>query len=630
MRTSLNIPFQLPDYVVEKYPKFVEFIQTYYEYFATQQIDIETAKDIAVSELLENIAAEYAPKLNLNNLNEKQKRLLLSKVTDLYRSKGSIDSIKFLLAALYGAESEIILPSEFIFRPSTAKWNRDISVRFSITSGVLSSFGNFEASINHDGIVTRVNVLRIERVAANYYEAFIESEFKLNIISGGTIVTDTFSGTLQKTTVGYKVLNGGEGFRVGDIFNVESQVVDIASRIRVKRLNNGSGIKHIEFVKFGSGFTTNFQAQVYAESQLNNVPNNLTIEVDDGTSTTLSAEIPSGDAVNSIQERMLMVKYTYFQSYNYAENPTYVGQLMADAVSSTTSELNQVGGYATILFTLGYVMEYPGYYSTNDGFPSDSSYLQDGDYYQQFSYVIKTDRQLEEYGDVIKQLAHPAGLKMFGEFNITNQIDIFLEIQNILSQINTAYIDTVTARDSVDALIVTKNLVENVNILADYVMSIQKGTITENITTPDSAALTYTKLVSDVQNITDAITQKILNKGLADSVNTQESAPLNFTKVVANLSQIYVISDYEKDELEMNAVGDTLNVSAGFTLSTQGEANYVLSDGDFLVEEGYTEDEAKVGSSGGVILNPYYSSNDLLLYGIPYWSYGYTVNERKI
>lgn len=629
MRTSLNIPFQLPDYVVEKYPKFVEFIQAYYEYFATQQIDLATAKDAAVTDLLDNIAAEYAPKLNLNNLTEKQKRLVLTKIVDLYKSKGSSDSIKFLLAVMYGADSDIILPSEFIFKPSAAKWNRDISVRFRITSGLLDSFGGFEASIAHDGIVSKVNVVRIERISANFYEAFIESKFKLNIVNGGVISTSSFSGNLEKSTVGYKVLVPGSGFRVGDIFTVVPPVESGApTRIRIKRINNESGIRHIEFVKFGYGFGTDFQYQIYAEQQINSTPNNLSIQVIGAN--PLSVQLPSDDAVNTIKERLLMAKYTYFQSYNYTLNPTYVGALMADATSTTNSQLTVSEGGAIVTFFLGYVLEYPGYYSTNVGFTSDSSYLQDGDYYQQFSYVIKTDRQLEEFGSVVKELVHPAGLKMFGEYSINNQVDIFIEIENILNAINTAYIDTALVKDTVSSIAVIKNLVENVNVLADYVINLQKGTITDNIQAPDSPAISYTKLLQEVQGIAESIDQKILNKNIEDNISTGDFSNRTVNKTVANLAQVIVISDYENDDVFINVSDDILNVGGGFTLGTAGDENLLLTDEDFLVDEDFVIDEARVRSSGGVILNPYYSSADLVARGVPYWSFGYTVNERKI
>ena len=55
---------------------------------------------------------------------------------------------------------------------------------------------------------------------------------------------------------------------------------------------------------------------------------------------------------------------------------------------------------------------------TNDGFLSDTKYLQDSYYYQSFSYVIKTGQGLSVWRDYVKKILHPAGFRFFGEILI--------------------------------------------------------------------------------------------------------------------------------------------------------------------------------------------------------------------
>lgn len=52
---------------------------------------------------------------------------------------------------------------------------------------------------------------------------------------------------------------------------------------------------------------------------------------------------------------------------------------------------------------------------TNDGFLSDTKYIQDSYYYQSFSYVIKTGQGLGVWRDYVKKILHPAGFRFFGE-----------------------------------------------------------------------------------------------------------------------------------------------------------------------------------------------------------------------
>lgn len=59
---------------------------------------------------------------------------------------------------------------------------------------------------------------------------------------------------------------------------------------------------------------------------------------------------------------------------------------------------------------------YPGRYLNDDGQLSSYNFLQDRDYYQDFSYVVKARQSIEKYRKALKDLIHPAGLNLFGEY----------------------------------------------------------------------------------------------------------------------------------------------------------------------------------------------------------------------
>lgn len=64
-----------------------------------------------------------------------------------------------------------------------------------------------------------------------------------------------------------------------------------------------------------------------------------------------------------------------------------------------------------------------GYWSTTDGFLSSDHVLQDGYYYQQFSYELTTLVPFKEWKDAIKKLFHPAGLKMFSRYQVIDSVN---------------------------------------------------------------------------------------------------------------------------------------------------------------------------------------------------------------
>ncbi len=91
-------------------------------------------------------------------------------------------------------------------------------------------------------------------------------------------------------------------------------------------------------------------------------------------------------------------------------------------VLSTTSG----GQDASFTATLGAMATYGGYSSGTTGILSGVPKIQDGRYYQTFSYVLKSDFDVNDYRDSIKRLTHPSGLIMFGEVAIRNKTEASL------------------------------------------------------------------------------------------------------------------------------------------------------------------------------------------------------------
>ena len=80
--------------------------------------------------------------------------------------------------------------------------------------------------------------------------------------------------------------------------------------------------------------------------------------------------------------------------------------------------------------------KYTGYFKTNDGFISDSIYIQDSKYFQKFAYVLKIDEQLSKYESFVKTLVHPTGTSLFGEYSITNEFNLTELVQLVIKSSN--------------------------------------------------------------------------------------------------------------------------------------------------------------------------------------------------
>jgi hypothetical protein len=89
------------------------------------------------------------------------------------------------------------------------------------------------------------------------------------------------------------------------------------------------------------------------------------------------------------------------------------GYNSAPIINLTQSGSGTANAYANI--NLG-LYTYPGRYLDDTGHLSAFNFLQDRDYYQNYSYVVRVDESLEIYRRALMKLVHPAGLALFSEY----------------------------------------------------------------------------------------------------------------------------------------------------------------------------------------------------------------------
>lgn len=72
-----------------------------------------------------------------------------------------------------------------------------------------------------------------------------------------------------------------------------------------------------------------------------------------------------------------------------------------------------------------------GYWKTEKHFTSsDQSIIQDNNFYQEYSYVVKTGVSLSRYEEVLKDILHVAGTRLFGEVLKVAELDTQITIAN--------------------------------------------------------------------------------------------------------------------------------------------------------------------------------------------------------
>jgi hypothetical protein len=143
-KTSLLIPSQLPEFIRDdpSYGNFVLFLQAYYEWLETADAanSINTIAstnnqgatyasknllnyddvDNTLDEFLDYFYNEFLPFFPKDILADKQKTIKFAK--ELYQSKGTPASFKFLFRTLYNSDVDFFYTKDAVLRASAGKW----------------------------------------------------------------------------------------------------------------------------------------------------------------------------------------------------------------------------------------------------------------------------------------------------------------------------------------------------------------------------------------------------------------------------------------------------------------------------------------------------------------------------
>ena len=361
-----------------------------------------------------------------------------------------------------------------------------------------------------------------------------------------------FNGLILPTTSVLTVEQAGTGFKVGDLYNINN-FQGYGSIMKVSAVDSNGGISQAQFIKFGTGYTTDFTSSItsqngqdtastegviisrvdsflapanksvalnisektsgFSESgSINTADYNLAINFTltgtitatngsptvTGSGTTFASQLTFGDYITlsgvSYQVQSVASNISLTLASNYsgttsssltsiagyrpsAVDGTYAGLTVREFGISSANSVTTTTTPAIIKVTLGPLAKYPGYYVNNDGFLDDAIYIQDSKFYQAFSYVIKIDQSLNTYKTIVKNLIHPSGMAIFGEYDLRNEFTINTAIESLIKILSITVSDSVVSGTNLE----TRDISKIINSLA-YDHTLNDGLSLDNDT----------------------------------------------------------------------------------------------------------------------------------------------------
>ena len=422
-----SVPGQLSSHINEDYPLFVEFLSGYYEWLETEgspyyhlrnhlsALDFKVSLDGYASQL-KNEYLHTIPEKVLAN-----KELLIKHSKQFLQSMGTEKSFQFLFKILYGEDIELYYPKDDILRASDASWIDDENLMYVSNSGRVNEFlyrkitqtrevfpGIFEYAT---ATVNRV----INRYAnqfnfAELYVSDIVGEFKLD----WPVAVGDISEWLLPIADNVEVITPGLNYTTDNSLTY-------AGDTRFEITIPATVIGHVD-----TRYTTIMTAA------------DLIVELDGENVTDFTYNGKFLAHPNIIQGTLVTVSWPVYKGYLSISQVGAVGQIVnVDLIDTPfgivtpqiySSSHGGSGGSVRVMPAM--TKRIAGYFLDNESFLSTNKVLQDSEYYQEYSYVIKAGIDIERYRDVVLDVLHPAGLKMYGEVNIIEFIKLIIRDAN--------------------------------------------------------------------------------------------------------------------------------------------------------------------------------------------------------
>ena len=447
-RISVRVQGQLPQFVKEDHATFITFLEAYYEYMEQQGKPYEIIGNLnnyadlgrTTTEFLKYFKDQFAVDIPEEVFANTNKPFVLKHLRDFYRAKGSEKSFELFFRLLYNQEVELYYPATDMLRTSDGRYNKSQIVRVidtSIDDDVFKLLGQTITgqTSNATGVVESVLKESVgSYVVSTIYLSGVLGKYSLNeIISDGT-----YSFSLGSMITDVDIQVAGNNYSVGNIIPlVGGGALTSGAVAKIEELTSGNIMK-VMITNGGTGYVVGDKFDIDNTGHLNINGRSISLIVDgvdvNGTITSLKLEnagrgytslptISGGSGIGAVLTPMGWdvggIKKIKIQNNGFGFTSAPLLDLTGLGAGDATATVN-IGSYEP-KFNVGF--------TSDNGFLSSAKYIQDSNYYQLFSYVITVGETIDKWRDFVKRAVHPAGLALFGRYQLISNVKTNLTIR---------------------------------------------------------------------------------------------------------------------------------------------------------------------------------------------------------
>lgn len=260
---------QFPAFYKEEGPQFIAFVKAYYEWMEepgnilnmTRSLPDFRDIDTTLEEFIVQFKEKYLKNIQFDTATNK--RLLVKNSLDLYRSKGTEQSIDLFFKLVYGTSAEINYPAEKILRVSDGVWERPEYLEITHNRYNIDYVGT-EIIGAISGAKAFVEKFIRRRTSVGYVDILYISG-RRNAFNNGEVIglnidnVPVFDRAKRAKLIGsinrVTLQDRGRDFRVGDIVSFDDSNNGQGGLARVESVSEATGIVDFIFIDGGYGYT---------------------------------------------------------------------------------------------------------------------------------------------------------------------------------------------------------------------------------------------------------------------------------------------------------------------------------------------------------------------------------------
>lgn len=236
-KNSLLIRKQIPEFILEDSPRFLSFLEAYYEFLDINSNgvskDLRYVSDVDQSlDLFEQqFFNSFIPFIPKNTAISKD--FIIKNIMPLYLSKGSVSSYQYLFRLLFGEEVSVSYPGQSVLRASDGRWNIDNVLR--VTETVFSEYISDGIQVIYylpEPYTSDKFSVTVDGLLVTNYQTFVETQkivfsiapnknsiikinypnFNINLLNNRKVVGEKSSATALIENTGTRKITGSAYF----------------------------------------------------------------------------------------------------------------------------------------------------------------------------------------------------------------------------------------------------------------------------------------------------------------------------------------------------------------------------------------------------------------------------------